>query len=124
MQNIPQEKIRLLQGCHLAAGSYAPDDDALLLEIRTDAWTSADWLLIGLAAEQDSLVRLSCSFYENPQAKTGDPPDFFVRQKLLPGIRLKAGFPLHILTSRSASLPPQPGQYKTSVSGGRRASSA
>jgi hypothetical protein len=117
MQYIPLEKIHLLNGKRLDPVTCEPDADGLIFEIRASAWTSEDWLILDLTAEQESLVRISFDFYQDIDASSGTPPDFHVGQKLIPGIRVKAGFPLQVLSSRSSFLPPQPGQYKSGANG-------
>ncbi len=117
MEYIPLENMRILHGKRSDSLTYLPDSQGLVFEIRESAWTGADWLILDLSVDQASLARLSFDFYQDLLAIEDAQADFHIGQKLIPGIRVKAGFPLQVLSSRSSFLPPQPGQYKSTASG-------
>ncbi|WP_159882372.1 beta-galactosidase [Paenibacillus puerhi] len=78
-----------------------------------ESWKSDHWLTVQLRVRQESLVRASFRFFRKGEEK----PAFVVTQKLLPDVRITAGFPLSVLASQSFFLEPRPGQYKSTAHG-------
>ncbi len=76
-------------------------------------WPEDAWLLVEMRVRQATLVRATFAFH----ARGAGEPACTVYQRLFPGVRIRAGFPLSVLSGASTFLPPQPGQYKSGVHG-------
>ena len=76
-------------------------------------WREQDWLLVELRVTQRSIVRAGFRFYRAGETE----PAFRISQKLQPGVRLRAGFPLSCLSSKSPFMMPRPGQLKSTMGG-------